>query len=201
MAPADGEELRNMLHTGLRCDGPVAVRYPRANTAAPRHDSPLLTIPIGTSELRRCGVGVAILSFGTMLDAAFEVADELDATVVNMRFVKPLDTRRILEVAGSHDLIVTLEESAVAGGAGAGVNEYLAAQGIAVPVLNLGLPDCHIEHGTRDEALAEARLDTESLLAAILERQAQADLPVRPLRHRSFGSFQVGGLLRPVHFR
>ena len=201
MAPADGEELRNMLHTGLRCDGPVAVRYPRANTAAPRHDAPLAAIPIGSSELRRCGTGVALLSFGTMLDAAFEVADELDATVVNMRFVKPLDTQRILEMARSHELLVTLEESAVAGGAGAGVNEFLASQGITTPVLNLGLPDAFLEHGTREEALTEAGLDTAAMLAAIVERQQQGDIPVRPARHRSYGSFNVGGLLRPVHFR
>ncbi len=201
MAPADGEELRNMLHTGLRCDGPVAIRYPRASTAAPRHDAPLLTMPIGTSELRRCGSGVALLSFGTMLDAAFEVADEIDATVVNMRFVKPLDTQRILELARTHELIVTLEENAIAGGAGAGVNEFLAAQGINTAVLNLGLPDAFIEHGTREEALAEAGLDTAALLAAIAQRQRVCGLAVRPLRHRSYGSFQVGGMQRPVHYR
>ena len=136
-----------------------------------------------------------------MLDAAFEVADEIDATVVNMRFVKPLDTRRILEMARSHELIVTMEENAVAGGAGTGVAEYLSAQGVETPVLTLGLPDAYLEHGTREEALAEARLDAPSMLAAIALRQRQGAPGRYPVRQRSYGSFQAAGVLRPVHSR
>ncbi len=192
MAPADGEELRNMLHTGIGLGGPAAVRYPRALTAAPAPGAPLVTLPHAASEVRRNGGRTAILAFGTLLATAMDVGEEIDATVVNMRFVKPLDARRVAELARGHELLVTLEESALAGGAGAAVTECLAARGLAVPVLNLGLPDVFIEHGTREEALADARLDRASVLAAIEARRAQIEPEAETGRRRPFGSFALG---------
>ena len=124
MAPSDGNELRNMLQTGLLHDGPAAVRYPRCPIPAPLADRAPQAMPIGTAELRRIGSGrVAIMAFGTLLANALETAEELDATVVNMRFVKPLDESMVLEIARKHDLVVTLEENAVAGGAGSAVQQ------------------------------------------------------------------------------
>jgi 1-deoxy-D-xylulose-5-phosphate synthase len=174
MAPSDGNELRDMLHTGLAHPGPAAVRYPRCSIPAPLSGRAPQEIPLGQAELRRIGSGrVALLAFGTLLGQALELAEELDATVVNMRFVKPLDERMVLEIARQHELVVTLEENALAGGAGCAVNECLAARHAPVPVLNLGLPDRFIEHGTRDEALRDAGLDRDTLRAAILAREAQ----------------------------
>ncbi len=174
MAPSDGNELRDMLHTGLGHPGPTAVRYPRCPIPAPLAARAPQEIPLGQAELRRIGNGrVALLAFGTLLGTALDLAGELDATVVNMRFVKPLDQRMVLEIAQHHELIVTLEENSLAGGAGCAVNECLAARHATVPVLNLGLPDRFIEHGTRDEALRDAGLDRDSLRTAILAREAQ----------------------------
>lgn len=180
MTPSNGQELRDMLQTGLAHRGPAAVRYPRGavpNTV-PKRTASLL--PIGTAELRRVGTGrIALLAFGTLLATATELGEELDATVVNMRFVKPLDERMVLEIARQHDLIVTLEENAIAGGAGCAVNECLAANRMSVPSLNIGLPDRFIDHGTRDEVLRDAGLDREAIRTAILARQA--DLPTAVL--------------------
>jgi 1-deoxy-D-xylulose-5-phosphate synthase len=177
MAPSDGNELRNMLQTGLLHDGPTAVRYPRCPIPAPLLDRAPQAIPIGSAELRRIGSGrVAILAFGTLLGSALDVGKELDATVVNMRFVKPLDESMVLEVARKHDLVVTLEESALAGGAGSAVHECLSRRNVQVPLLHLGLPDRFVEHGTRDEALRDAGLDRDSIRQAILGRLPQ---PVR----------------------
>ena len=201
MAPADGEELRNMLHTGLSLGGPVAVRYPRATTAAPAPGSSFVTLPVGASEIRRNGGRTAVLVFGTLLGTAMDVAEDIDATVVNMRFVKPLDVRRLRELARTHDLLVTLEENAVAGGAGAAVNEYLAARGVTVPVLNLGLPDVVIEHGTRDEALADAHLDRAAVLAAIAARRGQRDLAPETVKRPAVGTFRLAGALSRARLR
>ena len=163
-----------MLYTGFVHDGPAAVRYPRCAIPAPLAARAPQEIPLGQAELRRIGSGrIALLAFGTLLGSALELANELDATVVNMRFVKPLDERMVLEIAQHHELIVTLEENSLVGGAGCAVNECLAARHASVPVLNLGLPDRFIEHGTRDEALRDAGLDRESMRAAILAREAQ----------------------------
>lgn len=173
MTPADGGELRHMLHTGMQQQCPVAVRYPRASAAPCDVEEPLRTLAVGVAELRRNGRRVALLAFGTLLRAALDVAEVIDASVVNMRFVKPLDTRTVLAMARSHELIVTLEENAVAGGAGSAVVECLAAHGVHVDTLHLGLPDRYIEHGTRDEALADVGLDPTSILEAITEKLAQ----------------------------
>ncbi len=188
MAPANGDELRDMLYTGFRQDGPVAVRYPRTAATALATRPLMSELPLGVADLVRAGSGVAFLNFGTLLDTGLGVAETLDATMVNMRFVKPLDTRLVLEMARRHQLLVTLEENATAGGAGSAVTECLAAHGVTTPVLQLGLPDRHIEHGTREELLHEAGLDRTGLLVAVADRlvgSRNADAPVpryRPFR-------------------
>jgi 1-deoxy-D-xylulose-5-phosphate synthase len=176
LAPSDGDELRDMLHTGLVHDGPVAVRYPRANVPPMARRAPE-TLPIGLGEVRRTGSGCAILAFGTMLQPALEAGEMLGATVANMRCVKPLDEELVLELARTHELLVTIEENAVAGGAGAGVGECLAARGVSVPLLHLGLPDRHAEHGTRDECLRDAGLDVQGVFDAVSARLGRDGIP------------------------
>ena len=167
MAPADEDECYRMLTTGLRHDGPSAVRYPRGGGPGRAIDRSAGPLPIGRAELRRQGRGVCILAFGSTLEAALEAGATLDASVVNMRFVKPLDQDMVLRQAAAHALLVTVEENAVMGGAGSAVNECLAAHGVAVPVLNLGLPDVFGGQGSREELLAECGLDANGILAAI----------------------------------
>jgi 1-deoxy-D-xylulose-5-phosphate synthase len=167
MTPADENECRQMLTTGYRLDQPAAVRYPRATIVGVPIDPNLVALPVGKAQMRRRGRKVALLAFGTMLAPALEVGDEFDATVVNMRFVKPLDVAMVLELASTHELLVTLEEHAVQGGAGSAVNECLAAHAVGISVLNLGLPDRFVEHGTRDEMLRDAALDREGITAAL----------------------------------
>ena len=145
------------------------MRYPRASVPAAATGQPV-AMPLGASDLRRKGSKVALLVFGTLLDTALEVAGDLDATVVNMRFVKPLDVRRVFEFARTHDLVVTIEENMIAGRAGSAVGECLAARGLRVPLLQLGLADDFTEHGTREEVLRDAGLDRAGILASI-ERQ------------------------------
>jgi len=170
MTPSSGAEMRDMLHTGLRCGRPAAVRYPRAPVADPGPVRAPETIPLGTAEVKRRGHSVAFLVFGTLLETVLGVADELDATVVNMRFVKPLDDRLVRELALRHELVVTVEENVLAGGAGSAVNECLHHGGLAVSILNLGLPDRHLEHGTRGECLADAGLDAAAIHEAVAAR-------------------------------
>ena len=173
MAPADEGECRQLLTTGFRHDGPAAIRYPRGGGPGVTIEPALGTLPIGKAEVRRHGHGVALLAFGCTLAPAETVGVELDATVVNMRFVKPLDEALILEFARSHDALVTLEDNAVAGGAGSAVGELLAANGSEIPLLQLGLPDGFLEHATRKQLLAEAGLDTDGVRRAILARFPQ----------------------------
>ena len=170
MTPSSSAELRDMLHTGLRCGRPAAVRYPRALVADPGPARAPESIPLGTAEVKRRGRGVAFLVFGTLLETVMGVAEQLDATVVNMRFVKPLDERLVRELALHHELVVTVEENALAGGAGSAVNECLHHGGLSVSILNLGLPDRHLEHGTRGECLADAGLDAAAIHAAVAAR-------------------------------
>jgi 1-deoxy-D-xylulose-5-phosphate synthase len=170
MAPADENECRTMLTTGFRYSGPAAIRYPRGTGRGVAISKELDELPIGKAELRRRGRGLAILSFGAMLAPATEIAAELDATLVNMRFVKPLDETLLLELAKEHGAFVTLEDNAIAGGAGVAVSECLAAHGVTLPVLHLGLPDAFLEHGTREEVLSEAGLDLPGIRKAILTR-------------------------------
>ncbi|HEY9142840.1 MAG TPA: 1-deoxy-D-xylulose-5-phosphate synthase [Arenimonas sp.] len=170
MAPADENECRQMLSTGFHHKGPAAVRYPRGTGPGVAVQPGLDTLPIGKAELRQRGAGLALLAFGAMLPAAEAVAAEFGLTVVNMRFVKPLDRRLLLDLADGHEGFVTLEDNVVAGGAGSGVAELLAAEGISLPLLHLGLPDGWQEHASREQLLAEAGLDVEGIRSALLAR-------------------------------
>ncbi|CCE23012.1 1-deoxy-D-xylulose-5-phosphate synthase [Methylotuvimicrobium alcaliphilum] len=167
MAPADENECRQMLYTGYLHKGPASVRYPRGKGPGVPVDCTMTALPIGKAELRHQGGRIAILAFGSMVTPSVEAGKQLGATVVNMRFVKPIDEALILELAKSHDVIVTVEENVVAGGAGSAVNEFLQAQRIVMPVLNIGLPDAFIEQGTREELLSFCGLDTQGILQSI----------------------------------
>ncbi|MEJ2383436.1 MAG: 1-deoxy-D-xylulose-5-phosphate synthase [Xanthomonadales bacterium] len=167
MAPSDENECRRMLYTGFRHPGPAAVRYPRGRGPGVPLDPDMRRIPIGRARTVRDGERVALLAFGSMVEPCREVADRLGATLIDMRFVKPLDRAAILQAAGSHERLVTVEENAVAGGAGSAVNEVLAAENLAVPILNLGLADTFLQHGTREEVLHLAGLDREGILASV----------------------------------
>jgi 1-deoxy-D-xylulose-5-phosphate synthase len=173
MTPSDENEARQMLHTAYQLDQPSIVRYPRGKGPGVEIQHEMTALPLGKAEKRRDGKGIAILAFGPMLAPALEVAETLDATVINMRFVKPLDNDAVLEAAATHDLLVTVDENAIAGGAGSAVNELLAAKGVLVQVLNHGIPDRYIQHGSREDNLHDAGLDTEGLLAAIRTRIGQ----------------------------
>ncbi|MGH8147533.1 MAG: 1-deoxy-D-xylulose-5-phosphate synthase [Rhodanobacteraceae bacterium] len=173
MAPADENECRQLLTTGFRFEGPAAIRYPRGGGPGVTIDSTLKGLPIGKAEVRRRGRGIALLAFGCMLAPAEAVGAELDASVVNMRFVKPLDEALVLELARSHDALVTLEDNTAAGGAGSAVGELLASNSVEVPLLQLGLPDRFLEHATREQLLAEAGLDAAGVRRLILARFPQ----------------------------
>ena len=163
MAPADERECRQMLSTGLTIDGPSSVRYPRGRGPGVTPEKSLETLPIGKAEVRREGKKVALLAFGTMVEPAEIIAEELDATVVNMRFVKPLDEALIKEIAERHEKLITIEENVIAGGAGSAVAEALSAMGIERPLLHIGLPDSFIHHGERDEQLQLVGLDSNGI--------------------------------------
>ena len=168
MAPADENECRQMLYTATTLDRPAAVRYPRGQGPGVAVSAEMAALPIGHAELRREGhSGLALLAFGAMVAPAEQIGAELDATVVNMRFVKPLDQDRILDIARRHAAIVTIEDNAVAGGAGDAVLQCLQQQAVAIPSLALGIPDRFIEHGSREENLADAGLDLAGLRASI----------------------------------
>jgi 1-deoxy-D-xylulose-5-phosphate synthase len=170
MAPADENECRLMLSTAFQHPGPAAVRYPRGNGPGAKIEPGLATLPIGKADVRRRGQRIAMLAFGALVPVADAVAQEIDATCVNMRYVKPLDETLLAELARSHDAFVTLEDNAVQGGAGSAVAEWLAAQGIDKPILILGLPDEFIEHASREEILADCGLDAAGVRAALLQR-------------------------------
>lgn len=167
MTPSDENECRQMLHTGHQYqDGPTAVRYPRGSGTGATLE-PLACLPIGKGIVRRQGEKIAILNFGTLMPDALVAAEQLNATVADMRFVKPLDEALVLELTATHDVLVTLEENAIMGGAGSGVNELLMAKRKLVPVLNLGLPDKFIPQGTQAEALHEIELDSAGIVSQI----------------------------------
>jgi 1-deoxy-D-xylulose-5-phosphate synthase len=178
MAPSDENECRKLLQTAYQYEGPALVRYPRGAGCGARVDEALETLPLGEGEIRRQGRRVALLAFGSLLDTALQVAEEVDATVANMRFVKPLDEALVRRLAESHELLVTLEENVLKGGAGSAVNEYLAADRQRVRTINLGLPDHFIEHATPAEQLREAGLDRESILA-VIQRALAADAELK----------------------
>jgi 1-deoxy-D-xylulose-5-phosphate synthase len=176
MAPADENECRQMLTTAFRLGTPAAVRYPRGSGPGVPVDPALTTLPVGKGEIRReskrRGLRIAILAFGSMLHPALAAAEVLDATVANMRFVKPLDVDLVLSLSRNHDALITVEENVIAGGAGSAVAESLSAAGVAVPILHLGLPDAFPDHGDPALLLTEVGLDAKGIAAAIEARFA-----------------------------
>ena len=170
MTPADENECRQMLYTAFGMSTPAAVRYPRGAGPGVEIRQEMQALALGKGELRRRGTRVAILAFGSMLQPALEAAEELDATVANMRFVKPLDEDLVRQLAGEHELLVTVEEGSLMGGAGGAVAEFLAAAGLTRPLLHLGLPDKFIDHGDTSLLLAAVGLDKPGLLASIRAR-------------------------------
>ncbi|MDH4608315.1 1-deoxy-D-xylulose-5-phosphate synthase [Pseudomonas sp. BN102] len=170
MTPSDENELRLLLTTGHHFEGPAAVRYPRGSGPNAAIDPTLAPVEIGKGVVRRKGSRVAMLVFGVQLAEALQVAESLDATVVDMRFVKPLDEALVRELAGSHELLVTIEENSVMGGAGAAVSEFLARENLVKPVLHLGLPDYYVEHAKPAEMLAECGLDAKGIEASVRQR-------------------------------
>ncbi|MGZ8174818.1 transketolase C-terminal domain-containing protein, partial [Methylobacter sp.] len=167
MAPADENECRQMLYTGFMHEGPASVRYPRGKGPGVAVDKTMTALPLGKAEVRHQGSRIAILAWGSMVTPAMEAGKQLGATVVNMRFVKPIDTELVLELAKSHEVLITVEENVLAGGAGSAVNDFLHAQQILMPVLNIGLPDSFVEQGTREELLALCGLDIQGILAKV----------------------------------
>ncbi|MGE5240388.1 MAG: 1-deoxy-D-xylulose-5-phosphate synthase [Bacteroidota bacterium] len=168
MAPADENECRQMLYTGFQLNRPAAVRYPRGSGPGVAVETEMQALPVGRAEIRRAGKRIALLAFGSMLAPALEAGEAFNATVVNMRFIKPLDEALVLDLAKTHDLLITLEENVVAGGAGSAVNECLAAAGLTPRVVNLGLPDRFVEHGDHKQQLAQCGLDAAGIRRSIL---------------------------------
>ncbi len=177
MTPSDENEARNMLFTGYHFSGPAAVRYPRGKAMGCDQDAHMQLLDLGKGVIRRQGEKIAILAFGTLLRAASKSAEELNATLVDMRFVKPLDEKLISELAASHQLLVTVEENVIKGGAGSAVNEYLATldsktANSNLEILNLGLPDEFLDHGKAELMLAECGLDSTGITSAIVSKLA-----------------------------
>jgi 1-deoxy-D-xylulose-5-phosphate synthase len=167
MTPADEAECRAMLSTAFALDCPSMVRYPRGGGSGSVPAMTLDTLPLGKGEIRRHGKGVALFAFGSLLAPALAAGDELDATVANMRFVKPIDAELIVQLAGNHSLLVSIEENAVIGGAGSEIERVLAERGIRMPLLRLGLPDRFIDHGEQGQLLAELGLDKDGIVRAV----------------------------------
>ncbi|WP_295574820.1 1-deoxy-D-xylulose-5-phosphate synthase [Stenotrophomonas maltophilia] len=181
MAPSNEAECRQMLSTGLQHPGPAAVRYPRGSGTGVDAGSDLSTLPIGKGEVRLQGSRIALLAFGSTVAAAEQVGRELGLSVVNMRFIKPLDRELVLATAAQHDGLVTIEDNVVAGGAGSGVGELLNAEGVLRPILHLGLPDSYQHHASREDLLAEAGIDAAGIRAAVLKRWPQLAAGTPPL--------------------
>jgi len=180
MTPSDENECRQMLYTGFKLGVPTAVRYPRGTGPGATIETEMVLVPLGKGEVRRrcseavpTGRRIALLAFGSMLRPSLEAAEALDATVANMRFVKPLDEALVRELATTHDLLVTIEENVVMGGAGSAVAEYLNASRIAMPILQLGLPDAFVEHGDPAGLLTECGLNAEGICTRVRELLAR----------------------------
>ncbi|MCB1755316.1 MAG: 1-deoxy-D-xylulose-5-phosphate synthase [Gammaproteobacteria bacterium] len=191
MAPADENECRQMLYTGFLHNGPASVRYPRGTGPGVTIQKKMQALPIGKAELRTKGKDIAILAFGSMVQPALEVGEKIGATVVNMRFVKPLDNELILKLADTHQLLVTVEENAIQGGAGSAVTECLSENQRSLPVQQLGIPDYFQDQGSREQLLAECGLDADGILASILSF-AKIELPslASPLGETSVATVQ-----------
>ncbi|AWH25998.1 1-deoxy-D-xylulose-5-phosphate synthase [Stenotrophomonas sp. YAU14D1_LEIMI4_1] len=181
MAPSDEAECRQMLSTGLQHPGPAAVRYPRGSGTGVAAGNDLSTLPIGKGELRVQGSRIALLAFGSTVPAAEQVGRELGLSVVNMRFIKPLDRELVLAMAAQHEGLVTIEDNVVAGGAGSAVGELLNAEDVLRPILHLGLPDAFQHHASREDLLAEAGIDAAGIRAAVLKRWPQLANGAAPL--------------------
>ncbi|WP_164229988.1 1-deoxy-D-xylulose-5-phosphate synthase [Stenotrophomonas maltophilia] len=181
MAPSNEAECRQMLSTGLQHPGPAAVRYPRGTGTGVAAGTDLSTLPIGKGELRLQGNRIALLAFGSTVPAAEQVGRELGLSVVNMRFIKPLDRELVLTMAAQHEGLVTIEDNVVAGGAGSGVGELLNAEGVLRPILHLGLPDSYQHHASREDLLAEAGIDAAGIRAAVFKRWPQLAAGSPPL--------------------
>jgi len=171
-APSDENECRQLLYTAYQYPGPAAVRYPRGTGTGAAIEKAMTALPIGKGLQKRDGKQVAILCFGTLLNAALTAAEALNASVCDMRFVKPLDEALVERMAAEHELLVTVEENSLQGGAGSGVSEYLASIGVVMPILQLGLPDSYIDHGKHQDMLASVGLDSKGIETAIRERLA-----------------------------
>ena len=171
--PADENECRQMLYTAFQLDTPSAVRYPRGTGPGVTIQQAMTALPLGKGEIRRHGSKIALLAFGPMLQPALDAAEQLDATVVNMRCVKPLDENLVRELSRSHRLLVSIEEGCIMGGAGSAIGEVLAAAGIATPLLQLGLPDSYIEHGDPALLLAACGLNAAGIEQSVRDRLAQ----------------------------
>lgn len=182
MAPANENECRQMLYTGYQLERIAAVRYPRGGGPGVTIEEKMTALPLGKAELRHKGKDIAILAFGAMVAPCERVARELNATLVNMRFVKPIDEACIIKLCEAHELIITVEENVIQGGAGAAVNEVIAAHGLAQRIANHGLPDRLLQHGSRDDMLRDAGLDYEGILAFVTARTDSLDRPQKVRR-------------------
>jgi 1-deoxy-D-xylulose-5-phosphate synthase len=169
MAPSNGNECYQMLNSGFKYEGICAVRYPRGFALGEIVNKKLPDIPIGKAIKVKSGEKIAILAFGSMVNICEDVADELDATLINMRFIKPIDKRMIKIIAKTHDLIVTVEDNAVMGGAGSSVLEVISDQKIGCETLSIGIPDKFIEHGTQNEVYAMCGLNKASIIKKIVK--------------------------------
>lgn len=167
MVPSDENECRQMLYTGYQYKGPAAVRYPRGSGNGITPDKDMQLLPLGKARTVRRGSKIAILAFGPLLAACKQAAEALDATLVDMRFVKPLDEALLTELAATHPLFVSVEDNAIMGGAGSAINEFIAQSALNVRCVNLGLPDQFIKHGTQEQIYAELGLDAAGILASI----------------------------------
>jgi 1-deoxy-D-xylulose-5-phosphate synthase len=186
MAPSDENECRQMLYTGFLHEGPAAVRYPRGAGPGAKIEQEMTAIPLGQSRTLRNGTGIAILAFGSMVEPSKKAAEEFNATLIDMRFVKPLDEEAIRSAVERHDSLVTVEENAVAGGAGGAVNELICAMGLMVPMLNIGLQDTYIQHGTRTECLQQAGLDAigiQQQITRFISAKGGGTPPLSSIRH------------------
>ena len=175
MTPADEDECRRMLTTAYRSKSPCVVRYPRGTGPGTLIDKALTELSVGKGEIRRRGKHIAILAFGTLLTPALDVAEMLDCTVANMRFVKPIDRELILELAREHSLLVSIEENVIIGGAGSEVARVLEETGSSVRLLRIGLPDRFVDHGDQARLLAEVGLDKDGILRTIQSYLDQQD--------------------------
>lgn len=167
MAPSDENECRQMLYTAFKLDSPTAVRYPRGTGPGAEIQQEMTELPIGQGVVRRQGNKIAFLAFGSMVSSCLAAADDLDATVADMRFIKPLDEKLIADLAAGHELLVTVEENTIMGGAGSAVMELLCRRKMLVQILTLGLPDVYLDHGDHAQMLAECGLDKAGIIQSV----------------------------------